>query len=210
MRVVVFAPAALHQDAWLTVLAGQPEIEPAGATAAAEAVPELIGSSGPAAVLIDLPAPDAHLIRRLHEAAPEAGLLCLVSAYDLPIIVGLLQAGATGVVSREERVPDLARGLIAAGRGEVVLPPAIAARALAALARGGRTEVGLVESLSEREAEVLRLLAHGLTNKDIAQTLLLSVRTVEAHLRNIYGKLGVASRTEAVLWAIRHGHGEAR
>ena len=62
-------------------------------------------------------------------------------------------------------------------------------------------------SLTEREQKVLDLLAKGLTNKDIAQTLILSVRTVEAHLRNIYSKLDVGSRTEAVLWAVDQGFG---
>jgi DNA-binding NarL/FixJ family response regulator len=79
---------------------------------------------------------------------------------------------------------------------------------LATLAGGESVkEGGLIESLSEREVEVLKFLAQGLTNKDIAQTLFLSVRTVEAHLRNIFGKLGVRSRTEAALWANKHGYG---
>jgi DNA-binding NarL/FixJ family response regulator len=104
-------------------------------------------------------------------------------------------------------VGDLARAIIAAGRGEIALPPHIAGRALAALARGEpASDEGLIEPLSERELEVLRLLAQGLTNKDMAQTLILSVRTVEAHLRNIFGKLGVRSRTEAALWAVTHGY----
>ena len=76
------------------------------------------------------------------------------------------------------------------------------------LARGERLEGDLVEPLSARETEVLGLLARGLTNKDIAQSLMLSVRTVEAHLRSIFGKLAVGSRTEAALWAVRHGYGE--
>jgi two-component system, NarL family, response regulator LiaR len=62
-------------------------------------------------------------------------------------------------------------------------------------------------SLSAREAEVLGLLARGLTNKGIAQTLFLSVRTIEAHLRSIFAKLGVRTRTEAALWAVGHGYG---
>lgn len=210
MRVIVFAPAPLQRDAWLALLAGYPDIDLAGGAGEMADLPALAVPSEPTAVLIDLPAADPELVRQMRAAAPQAGLLCLVSGYDLPVVVELLQAGVTGVVSREERGTDLARALIAAGRGEIVLPPAIAARALAALARGERAAGALIEPLSEREIDVLRLLAQGLTNKDIAQTLLLSVRTVEAHLRNVYGKLGVHSRTEAALWAVRHGYGEAR
>jgi len=210
MRVIVFAPAVLHRDAWLALLSGQPGIEPAGGVAAVDELSPLLVPPGSTAVLIDLPAPDPDLIRGLRAAAPEAGLIVLVPAYDLPLVVELLQAGATGVLSTAEGAGELSRGLIAAGRGEIVLPPEIAARALSALARGERGEGGLVEPLSEREGEVLRWLGQGLTNKDIAQTLMLSVRTVEAHLRNIYGKLGVRSRTEAALWAVRHGYGGGR
>jgi DNA-binding NarL/FixJ family response regulator len=116
----------------------------------------------------------------------------------------LLQAGAAGVLSRDATLPELTRALIAASRGEIVLPPELAARTLAALARGEVRSGQNIETLTEREREVLTLLAKGMTNKDIAQTLFLSVRTVEAHLRNVYGKLGVATRTEAVLWAMQH------
>jgi DNA-binding NarL/FixJ family response regulator len=133
-------------------------------------------------------------------------LLFLVESYDLGEIVSLLREGATGFIVRDSAVSDLARGIIAAGRGEIVLPQELATRALVALARG---EVGQEESsftLTEREREVLNFLAQGYTNKDIAQSLFLSVRTVEAHLRNIYGKLGVTSRTEAALWAVNHDH----
>jgi len=103
-------------------------------------------------------------------------------------------------------VADLARAIIAAGRGEIVLPPAVAVQSLMALAQGQPVEQSLVGPLSERETEVLKLLAHGHTNKDIAQALFLSVRTVEAHLRSIFAKLGVSSRTEAALWAVQHGY----
>jgi DNA-binding NarL/FixJ family response regulator len=157
--------------------------------------------------LIDLPLPQADLAQQIKAALPDLGLLFLVQTYELAEILPLLQAGATGCLSRDASVGDLARAIIAVGRGEITLPPEIAARALVALARGETADQALVEPLSEREIEVLRLLAQGATNKDIAQTLILSVRTVEAHLRNIYGKLGVRSRTEAALWAVKHGYG---
>jgi DNA-binding NarL/FixJ family response regulator len=120
----------------------------------------------------------------------------------------LLRLGATGFIARDTPVSDLARGIIAAGRGEVFLPTEFATKALVSLARGDIAQEGAANSLTGREQDVLNLLAQGITNKDIAQSLILSVRTVEAHLCNIYGKLGVASRTEAALWAVSHDYGQ--
>jgi len=208
-RLVILAPANLHREAWRALLSGQPDISVVAAIAdvsAAASFP-LFSQSQPATLLIDLPAPPPDLARQLRATAPGWGLLFLVPSYDLADIVSLLQAGATGCISRDDSVGDLARAIIAAGRGELVLPSAIAAQALVAIAQGEGVDDAQTEALSEREAEILRLLAQGLTNKDIAQTLILSVRTVEAHLRNIFAKLGVRSRTEAALWAVKHGYG---
>ncbi len=161
----------------------------------------------PQTVLIDVRHPGPDLARRLGETLPHSGLLFLVGSYGLDEILPLLRAGATGCVSRGETVSELARAIIACGRGEISLPPSVAARALAALARGESVPASPNEPLSERETEVLHLLARGLTNKGVAQELFVSVRTVEAHIRNIFAKLGVRSRTEAALWAVEHGFG---
>ena len=157
-------------------------------------------------ILIDLPTPQPEIAHRFRTLAPGCGSLFLVTSFELSIVLPLLQAGATGFISRDATVGDLARAIIAAGRGEIVLPPEIAVQSLMALAQGQPVEKEMVAPLSERETEVLRLLAQGLTNKDIAQALILSVRTVEAHLRGIFAKLGVSSRTEAALWAVQHGY----
>src|SRR3972149_4886183 len=197
-HVLIFAEAALHREAWRALLSGQPGIRLAGVASDLAAVTSLPAGQ-PGAGPVDQPPPRPDLVRRLKASVSDCGLLLLVDNFDLGEVIPLLQAGATGCISRDSPVGDLARGIIAAGRGEIVLPPAIAGRAPAGGVRG--------EPLSDREAEVLRLLAQGLTNKDMAQTLILSVRTVEAHLRSIYGKLGARSRTEAALWAVKHGHG---
>ncbi len=144
---------------------------------------------------------------KLRLALPDCGLLLLVDSYELKEIVNLLRAGATGFMAHDATVADLARGIIAVGRGEIVLPPEMATQALLALAREKEVPEEITVSLTDREQDVLNLLAQGQTNKDIAQTLFLSVRTVEAHLRNIYGKLNVASRTEAAIWAVNHDYG---
>jgi NarL family two-component system response regulator LiaR len=205
-QFVILAPAFLQREAWRALLSDQPGIEVVGAIDDAEEVSPLLQSGQPTTVLIDLPAPQPELALQLKAAAPDLGLLFLVQTYELGEILPLLQAGATGCISRDDSVGNLARAIIAVGRGEIALPPHIAARALGALARGETGGASLIEALTDREVEVLQFLAQGLTNKDIAQTLFLSVRTVEAHLRNIYGKLNVRSRTEAVLWAVKHGY----
>jgi len=207
-RLIILSSASLHREAWRALLSGQPAILIVDTVADAFEVVPLLQPDQPTTVLVDVLSPQPDLAQRLRTVAPEAGLLFLIQSYELSEVLVLLRAGATGCISRDASLGDLARAIIAVGRGEIALPPHIAGRALAALARGEPvSDDGLIEPLSEREVEVLRLLAQGMTNKDIAQTLILSVRTIEAHLRNIYGKLGVRSRTEAALWAVEHGYG---
>jgi DNA-binding NarL/FixJ family response regulator len=201
--VIILAKTALHRAAWEALLAQQPAIAVWGSAAELEDIPPLQSPTHNTAVLVDFPALSIDWLQKLGTAVPGHAILCLVDEYNLQQIVSLLQAGIGGCLLREAAVPDLIRALIAVSRGEIVLPPALAAQALAALARGTLTQDTAAESLTEREKDVLHLLARGKTNKDIAQTLFLSVRTIEAHLHNIYSKLNVNSRTEAVLWAVQ-------
>lgn len=207
--VIIFTPATLQREAWRALLSQQPGLIVAGAINDLAQLAAFLQPGQPTTLLLDLPAPQLDFIRQCRTISPEPGILVLVPSYDLADILPLLQAGVTGCISRDDSVSDLACAIIAVGRGELVLPPALATRALAALARGEPIQGTLAEPLSDREADVLRLLGAGLTNKDIAQTLILSVRTVEAHLRNIFAKLNVRSRTEAALWAVKHGYGSA-
>lgn len=202
--VIILAAANLHRLAWSTLLGQQPGLVVRGAAATPG---ELQGLAElPVTLLVDVIPVQPELVRLLVAAAPGSTILCLIDHSDVTQIVALLQAGATGCLSRNATLSELSRTLIAVGRGEIVLPPELAIQALTSLARNESHPTQPTENLSDREREVLRLLAQGFTNKDIAQTLFLSVRTVEAHLRNIYGKLNIASRTEAVLWAVNHGY----
>ena len=216
-HLIVLASATLYREAWCALLSHQPYILVVGASQDLAGASAFLSPGRATTILVDLPAPTPELAYQLRSSSSNCGLLFLVQGYNLNEIVVLLQAGATGCISRDDSVSDLTRAIIAAGRGEIVLPATIAAhilsslasttRALAALTQRQTLTENQVEALSERESEILRLLGRGLTNKDIAQTLIISVRTVEAHLRSIYDKLGVRSRTEAVLWAVQYGDG---
>lgn len=205
-NLLIFAPSNLRRAAWKALLDGQPRI---AIHAEAGDLADIAGSQppAPAVILADLPEVQPALVGELHAALPGCGLLFLLETHGLDEIVRLLQAGATGFVTHDSSVGDLARAIIAAGRGEIVLPEGLADKALVALAHGQVKRDDQSDDLTQREQEVLTYLALGHTNKDIAQSLFLSVRTVEAHLHNIYGKLGVNSRTEAALWAVNHGYG---
>lgn len=204
--VIVYAGATLQRAAWQALLDAQPGIQVIGTAARFDEVPMHLTTTAPITLLIDVAAPQPELARQFRALNPLLGILFLVTAYDLDAMLALLQAGATGCLAYDESVGDLGRAVIAVGRGELVLPPTLAVQILARLARGATTHSRSVEALSEREAAVMRLLARGCTNKDIAQTLVLSVRTVETHLRSMYGKIGARSRTEAALWAVQHGY----
>lgn len=204
-NLLIFTTANLHRAAWQALLENQPGITVKGVARETIEISSFLQDK-PAIVFVDVLTIHTELIRQLRTSAPECGLLFLVTRYDLEEIVGFLRVGATGFVARNTSVSDLVRGIIAVGRGEVFLPPELASRALVALARGEVVQEGVIITLTDREQDVLNLLSQGITNKEIAQALFLSVRTVEAHLRNIYGKLGVASRTEAAIWAVNHAY----
>jgi NarL family two-component system response regulator LiaR len=202
--VIILTPTARYRAAWHALLDRQPDITGAGLAAAPAELTSVRVTQALAALFLDVPTPHLDLIRQCRAVAPAFKLLVLVESFELATLLPLLQAGVMGCVARDDTVGNLARAVTAVGRGKLVLPSTIAARALASLASGESGLDASIMSLSEREAEVLRLLATGLTNKDIAQSLILSVRTVEAHLRSIFVKINVHSRTEAVLCAVRH------
>jgi DNA-binding NarL/FixJ family response regulator len=202
--VTVVASGALRRAAWSALLDAQPGID------VVETVPVEAGPgtgmhlSGQGAVLVDGQGVDRAGAGALAAAFGGAGVLWLVDELAVPAVVELLRAGVTGCLPMEASTVELARALVAVGRGELALPASVAAAALGAMAKPRGNGHEAAEALSLREREVVGFLVEGKTNKEIAQGMFLSVRTVEAYLRSIYMKIEVRSRTEAVLWAIAH------
>ena len=205
--VIILTPTLLQREAWLALLAKQPQIRVLAALTDVEELKELLPLGHPTTILMDYPVLRFDLVKQVLDDAPRCGLVVMVNTHTHEDMVSLLQMGASGCVSRDDSLAHLARSIIAAGRGEIIIPTRYVSSVLDSLANRQASASIPMDTLSEREADVLRLLAQGMTNKEAAQKLFLSVRTVEAHLRSIYSKLGVSSRTEAVLWAVRNGYG---
>ena len=159
----------------------------------------------PAVVLMDLVMPGMDGIAatsEIHRRYPEVAIVALTSFVDDQLVHAALRAGATGYVLKDAKPDAIASAIRAGARGEVHLDAAAAQRLATAMVVTG--EAGQ-PSLTERELEVLALVATGYSNQDIADRLVLSERTVRSHVSNILTKLDLTSRTQAALWAIANG-----
>jgi NarL family two-component system response regulator LiaR len=167
----------------------------------------LVSQHRPDVLVLDVNLPDMEVTRRLRAQGVPTAILILTVQDDNPTIFGLLESGAAGYVLKDEALEMLVSAVRAVAQGKSWLSPTIASQVVSRAV--GRTLAPPDPSpplpLTPSEIEVLRLLAQGLDNAAIAQRLVVTKRTVQNHVSNIYGKLGVASRTEAALMAIRHG-----
>jgi DNA-binding NarL/FixJ family response regulator len=169
----------------------------------------LIENDPPDVAVLDIRMPEVtgvEATRKIKEHFPQVRVLILTAYDDDPYVFALLQAGADGYVLKTASGDELVRAVRTIHRGESALSPEIASKVVRH-AVSGRPESAAdqVENLTDRELDVLRLAARGLTNRAIGHDLGISHRTVQGHLASIYGKLGVNSRTEAVTEALRRG-----
>lgn len=141
--------------------------------------------------------------RRVRKDFPKTRVLILTAYDDDPYIFAALQAGASGYLLKTASSDELCRAVHAVAAGESALSPSVAKKLVQRAIGTEPTREELIEPLTERELEVLRLAAKGMGNKQIGVALSISDRTVQGHLANIYGKLHVATRTEAVVFAVR-------
>lgn len=180
--------------------------EAADGQAALEQIAALAAAGGaPDVVLMDLLMPGMDGVSAtaaITERYPELAVVAMTSFTQADLVHGALQAGAAGYLLKDAEADEVAAAIRAACRGEVHLDPAIARQLTRSLVA---PKPQAADALTDREREVLVLVAKGLSNQQIADSLVISERTARTHVSNILGKLGVASRTQAALLAIREG-----
>ena len=185
------------------LLDGFDDVEVVGTASNGEEAVALAERELPDVALLDLQMPMLDGIgatRQIRERAPNVRVVLLTAFSDREGIVDALNAGATGYLLKDAEPDELRRAVTAAARGDAPLAPKAARVLLEA-----KEEAKPVEELTERERDVLRLVARGKPNKLIARDLGISEKTVKAHLTSIFRSIGVDDRTQAALWASKHG-----
>lgn len=201
IRVLLVDDHAVVRQGLRSFLELQPDIEVVGEAAGAKAGVEQAARLAPDVVLMDLLMPDedgVDAIRALRDVAPRVKVLVLTSYLDDTHVFAAVQAGAAGYLLKDVQPDALADGIRQVSQGLAVLHPTIAARLMN---RTGRPPS--LADFTQRERDVLKLLAEGLSNKEIANRLFISEKTVKTHVSNVLQKLGVADRTQAALMAVR-------
>lgn len=210
IRVVLADDHALVREGTRRILEAGNNIVVVAEAADGEEAMEAVSMHEPDVAIIDIAMPKINGIettRRIKQTHPQVGVLVLTMHDDDQFIFAVIEAGAAGYLLKDVQGNELVRAVQAVHAGESVLHPTITHKVLARLSSLGDSgaEPGTEDQLTDRELEILRLAAGGLANKEIGARVDLSVRTVEAHLSNVFRKLEVGSRTEAILRGLRRG-----
>lgn len=210
IKVLIIDRHTLVREGLRRILAAEADIEVVGVSDEATQANKLAANVRPNVAILD--ATLSHLeetTRQFIAAKPTVGVLILALNSEIQQALRLLEIGATGYLSKNATPQDLINAVYHVSRGEVVLGPTVSRGVIEQLSHTAPHVISandeLPEDLTERELEVLQLLCQGETDKQIAQALNISARTVNGHLRHIYTKLSVHSRTEAMHLALEKG-----
>lgn len=207
IRVMIVDDHAVVREGIRTYLELEDQFVLVGEASNGREAADKVGALRPDVVLMDLLMPvmdGIEATRAIKQRAPEVKIIVLTSFTDDEHIVPAIEAGATGYLLKDVSAEELVRAIQGAHQGQAQLHPEVA-RKLMERVRQPRKREQPGEELTPREMEVLRLIASGMSNKEIARELVMTERTVKGHVSNILGKLGLQDRTQAALYAVRHG-----
>jgi two-component system, NarL family, response regulator LiaR len=207
IRVLLADDHAVVRQGLRTFLDLQDDIEVVAEAGDGQAAVDAAARTQPDVILLDLVMPGLDgvgALKRLREAGSRARVIVLTSFGDDDKLFAALRAGAAGYLLKDVQPPDLVRAIRSAHDGNAPLSPTIATRVVEEIAQGGGAPAQ-VDDLTPRERDVLILIARGRSNKVIALELGVAEKTVKTHVSHILGKLGLTDRTQAALYAVRHG-----
>jgi DNA-binding NarL/FixJ family response regulator len=214
IRVLVADDQAVVREGLMTLLQVAAGIEPVAAAADGEEAVVLAARHRPQVVLMDLRMPrldGVEATRRIRAAQPDTEIVVLTTHADDQSILGALQAGARGYLTKDAGIAEISRAIEAAAAHQALLDPAVQGRLLAAATAGTAVPAALAvapvlpDELTPREAEVLRLIARGMSNAEIATGLVVSEATVKSHINHLFAKISARDRAQAVHYAYTHG-----
>jgi DNA-binding NarL/FixJ family response regulator len=210
VRVIVVDDQTAVREGLVTSLETMQGVEVVGSASDGEEAVELVAAVSPEVVLMDLRMPrvdGVEATRRIRADHPETQVVVLTTFADDESIIGALRAGAIGYLTKDAGRDHIRRALEAAASGQAVLDPAVQTRLVevATLPATGAGSGPLPDGLTEREAEVLRLIAAGRSNAEIGKELFVSEATVKTHVNRIFAKTGSRDRPQAIAYAHRRG-----
>jgi len=208
IRILIADDHGVLRAGLRVLLNAEPDMQVVGEAAAGHETLRLASELRPDVVLLDLSMPDLggiEVTRRIKTALPETRVLILTVHEDERLLREAIRAGAAGYIVKRAVEAELINAIRVIWRGDLYVHPAMTRVLLKGLVPSSPTDEQPVESLTPRDIEVLRLIAQGYTNREIADLLSLSVRTVESHRANIMDKLGLRGRAELVRYAREHG-----
>jgi DNA-binding NarL/FixJ family response regulator len=214
VKVLIADDQRVVREGLAIVVGGFPDTEVVGLAADGVEALELVASESPDVVLMDLRMPrldGVEATRTVRERYPGVQVVVLTTYADDESIVAALSAGAAGFLTKDAARDDIRRAVEAAAAGQAVLDPSVQAALLKAAQQGvARPPASAVppDGLTEREAEVLALIASGLSNHEIAERLFVAETTVKTHVNRIFAKTGSRDRAQAAVYAHRHGLGD--